>query len=60
MFKLVNKLIRIYKTFDIMKTVIFDPNVYDVLGNRQKIDTKIIRIKKLKTKKLRKMKKIII
>ena len=33
MFELANKLIGIYKTFDITKTVIFDPNVYDVLGN---------------------------
>jgi hypothetical protein len=47
MFELANKLIGIYKTFDITKTVIFDPNVYDVLGNPiKKINKNNSKIKK--------------
>ena len=33
MFELANELIGIYKTFDITKVVVFNPNSYDVKGN---------------------------
>ena len=33
MFENANELIGIYKTFDITKVVIFNPNAYDVRGN---------------------------
>ena len=36
MFELANKLVGIYKTFDITKCIVFDPNSYDVKGNRVK------------------------
>ena len=32
MFELANKLVGIYKTFDITKTITFDPTSYDVTG----------------------------
>ena len=34
MFELANELIGIYKTFDITKVVVFNPNSYDVKGNQ--------------------------
>ena len=38
MFELANKLVGIYKTFDITKCIVFDPNSYDVKGNVVKND----------------------
>jgi len=38
MFELANKLVGIYKTFDITKCIVFDPNSYDVKGNSVKKD----------------------
>ena len=40
MFENANELIGIYKTFDITKVVIFNPNAYDVRGNPIVIDKK--------------------
>ena len=40
MFELANKLIGIYKTFDITKSVIFDPFSFDVKGNQNKNNKK--------------------
>jgi structural maintenance of chromosome 4 len=55
MFELANELIGIYKTFDITKVVVFDPNSYDVKGRQissQKSKSSKKQIKKDKDKEI--------
>jgi structural maintenance of chromosome 4 len=55
MFELANELIGIYKTFDITKVVVFDPNSYDVKGRQissQKSKSSKKQIKKDKDKEM--------